>query len=113
MLKRFLIGLLICFSAATTASQESTTIDIVAKRFQFTPSEITVKKGQQVTLRLSSMDVAHGMLVEPLRIQAQFKKGSPATVTFVPQETGDFAGGCAHFCGAGHGKMHFVVHVRE
>jgi cytochrome c oxidase subunit 2 len=89
------------------------TINISAKRFEFSPSEITVRKGQPVTLLINSTDVSHGLAIKDLHVQTEIKKGSQARVTFSPTQTGDFTGDCAHFCGAGHGKMHLIVHVRD
>lgn len=36
-------------------------IEVEAKRFDFTPAEITVKKGSPVTILLISKDVDHGL----------------------------------------------------
>jgi cytochrome c oxidase subunit 2 len=87
------------------------TIEIHAHRYEFTPSEITVKRGETVTLKLFSDDVTHSLQVKDLGINQTITKGKPAEVTFTPQKTGDFHGQCGHFCGAGHGKMAIAVHV--
>ena len=34
-------------------------------------------------------------------------------VTITPSSVGNFKGECGHFCGIGHGKMKFTVHVTE
>ena len=91
----------------------SRTIEVHAKRFAFVPAEITVKKGEAVTLSLISDDVPHSLLVEGLGVNTAAVKGHPTTVTITPSKTGDFAGRCGRFCGSGHGEMHFVVHVTE
>ena len=46
------------YSRAQSASHR---IEIVAKRFEFTPADITLKKGVPVVLVLISKDVAHGV----------------------------------------------------
>ena len=89
------------------------TIEIHAHRFAFSPSEITVKKGETVHLKLISDDVPHSLLIKDLGINQLVTKGKPAEVTFTPQQEGDFHGQCGHFCGAGHGKMAIDVHVTE
>jgi cytochrome c oxidase subunit II len=89
-------------------------IDIVASRFSFEPNEITVKKGESVTLSLRSMDVTHGLVIEQLHLRIdEIHKGRSADVAFSPDTTGTFEGKCAHFCGKGHGSMIFTVHVVE
>ena len=108
-----LLPMLLCPGIAPMLhAQEVKTITIHAKKYQFMPSEITVKKGQTVKLILISDDVAHGLAVKGLGIRADIPKGKkPVEVTVTPEKTGDFKGECSKFCGMGHGSMHFMVHV--
>lgn len=86
-------------------------IEIHAKRFTFSPSEITLKKGETVTLALTSDDVTHSLLIESLHVNAAITKGHTTEVTITPTTDGDFPGRCGRFCGSGHGHMTFIVHV--
>jgi cytochrome c oxidase subunit II len=86
-------------------------IEITAKRFEFSPGEITLKKGQPVVLVLKSLDVGHGIHISELNVLVKVGKGGTAEVQFTPNKTGDFVGHCAVFCGSGHGSMAFKVHV--
>jgi cytochrome c oxidase subunit 2 len=95
------------------AQNEQRVIEVHAKRFEFSPAEITVKKGETVTLSLISDDVPHSLLVEGLGVNAAVSKGHPIQVKLTPDKTGDFPGRCGKFCGVGHGGMRFVVHVTE
>lgn len=88
-------------------------IAITAKRFSYTPAEITVHKGQPVILELTSTDVTHGLEIKEFGIKTEFKKGKPAEVSFTPETVGTFIGKCSHFCGMGHGSMKLKVHVVE
>jgi cytochrome c oxidase subunit 2 len=88
-------------------------IEITARRFQFEPGEITLKKGQPVVLVLKSADVSHGIHISDLNVLVKVSKGGTAEVQFTPDKTGDFVGHCAVFCGSGHGSMVFKVHVVE
>lgn len=87
------------------------TLAIHAKKFAFDPAAITLKKDETVKLELTSDDVEHSLVVPALGIDAVVKKGEMTDVVVTPKETGDFKGKCGKFCGIGHGKMHFVVHV--
>ncbi|HTJ30299.1 MAG TPA: cupredoxin domain-containing protein [Acidobacteriaceae bacterium] len=87
------------------------TIEVTAKRFSFSPDEITVKKGEPVLLVFHSEDVTHGIRIRELNIQAEIPKGKSVKVPLTATEAGDFDGRCAHFCGSGHGDMTFTVHV--
>ena len=88
-------------------------VEIVAKRFQFTPSEITLKKGEPVVLVLTSKDVTHGLKLDAFHQVLIADKGKSSEVEFTPLETGDFIAQCAVFCGVGHGSMKLIVHVTE
>jgi len=88
-------------------------IAVVAKRYSFQPAEITVHKGQPVTLELTSTDVSHGLEVKELGIKTDFKKDKPVEVSFTPESVGTFTGKCSHFCGTGHGSMKLKIHVVE
>jgi cytochrome c oxidase subunit 2 len=95
------------------AQDRPRTIEIHAKRFEFVPAEITVKKGETVTLSLISDDVSHSLLIEGLGVNQTIVKGRATQVSFTPDKAGDFPGRCGRFCGSGHGTMRFVVHVTE
>lgn len=86
-------------------------IEITARRFQYTPGEITVKKGQPVVLVLKSADVGHGLRFRDFGINLHVKAGGTAEVQFTPEKTGDFVGHCSVFCGTGHGSMQIKLHV--
>lgn len=98
-------------TCVTFSDVDQKEFDIVAKRYAFEPAEITVHKGVPVTLKIRSTDVAHGLAVKRLNIATEVRKGGTATLTFVARDTGTFEGQCNKFCGAGHGKMHFTIHV--
>jgi cytochrome c oxidase subunit II len=86
-------------------------IEVTAKRFEFTPSEITVKKGESVVLVLKSADVGHGIRFKELGIETKVGKGQTSELPFTPDKTGTFVGHCSVFCGSGHGKMALTLHV--
>lgn len=87
------------------------TITIQAKKYEFVPAEITLKKDQTVKLELTSDDVEHSLEVPALGINSVMKKDEVTEVEVTPAKIGDFKGKCGKFCGFGHGKMHFMVHV--
>jgi len=101
-----------CTLSGGQVTQQPQRIEIVAKKFAFSPSEITLQMGQPVTLVLTSEDVPHGLTIKELNVKAEFKKDKPAEVTFTPAQAGDFVGKCSKFCGRGHGTMKLGVHVR-
>jgi cytochrome c oxidase subunit II len=96
-----------------TTQETAKKVEIHAKRFAFTPSEITLKKGEVVTLVLTSDDVPHSLVIEGLGVNGSMTKGHSTNVTITPGSVGTFEGKCGHFCGVGHGSMKFLVHVTD
>jgi cytochrome c oxidase subunit 2 len=90
---------------------EPRAIAITAKRFEFVPSTITLKKGETVTLRVTSEDVTHGFFLRPLKIDTDLTPGQTRDLTVTPQTAGTFTAICHHFCGAQHGNMKMTVVV--
>lgn len=98
-------------AALVHAEEPVRVVEITAKRFQFTPSEVTLKRGEKVKLVLRSDDVVHGFFSRPLGIDTDIPPGKATEVVITPQAAGRFPTICDHFCGSGHGnmKMTFVV----
>ncbi len=88
-------------------------IEITAKRFDFTPAEITLKKGEPVVIVFTSSDVPHGLRFRELGFNVRASKGHTSETAFTPSKAGDFVGQCSVFCGAGHGSMKLTLHVVE
>jgi len=95
----------------SAADDSPKVIEVHAKKFEFVPAEITLKKGVPVKLKLISDDVAHSLVIKGLNVNQMMKVGDVSEITVDPAETGDFTGVCGVFCGIGHGKMKLVVHV--
>jgi cytochrome c oxidase subunit II len=88
-------------------------IEISARKFEFKPSAITLKKGEPVILRLSSADRVHGFMSKPLKIDTDIAAPGTTDVTVTPDTAGDFTVICDHYCGTGHGNMKMNVTVVE
>jgi cytochrome c oxidase subunit II len=90
---------------------EPRVIEITAKRFAFSPDQITLKKGEPVTLRLHSEDVTHGFFMRKLKIDTEVAPGKTTDVTITPEVAGTYTTICDHFCGANHGNMKMTIVV--
>ena len=106
-----LAGLLAIASPRARAEDSPRVITITAKRFEFVPNEITLRKGETVKLQIRSEDVTHGFFLKPLGIDEEIPPGGTVEVTVTPKQAGRYRAICDYFCGAGHGamKMTFVV----
>jgi cytochrome c oxidase subunit 2 len=99
--------------SASNAGDTPKRIEITASKYSFSPSEITLKKGEPVVLVLSTEDVTHGLKVKELNIKVDIKKGHPEEIPLTPTQVGHFEGKCSHFCGKGHGSMTLAINVVE
>jgi len=86
-------------------------IEISAKKFQFTPSEITLKKGEPVILRMTSTDRVHGFMSKPFKIDTDIPPDKTTDITVTPDTAGNFTIICDHYCGTGHSNMKMKVNV--
>ena len=101
-------------AVASAAGQETKVIEIAAERFTFTPSEIRVKAGTRLEIRLQSDDTAHGFHIVGTDVDVELPKRGrgAATVTFQPQ-AGRYTFECSQICGAGHEFMRGVIIATE
>ena len=88
-------------------------IKLTAKKFEYSPAEITVKKGEPVVLEVSSEDVKHGFTLPDFGIRTDIKPGSVNRISFTPDKAGRFSFACDVFCGAGHEDMSGTLIVTE
>ncbi|HLH31818.1 MAG TPA: cupredoxin domain-containing protein [Terriglobia bacterium] len=100
-------------SGPGTVQSSEQTIRISASTFEFTPSEITVKKGVPVVLELISKDRHHGFKVAEFHLRADVQPGTTEKVRFIPDKTGTFTFFCDVFCGGGHEDMSGILKVTE
>ena len=98
---------------STMSDTGAKTVKITAKRFGFSPNQITLKKGEPVKLELTSEDVTHGFYMKALKLDEVVVPGKPTIVNLTPQTAGKFTTICDHFCGAGHGNMNMSIVVEE
>ena len=117
LMRVFKIGLLV--GAVVVAQQPEERkpvrkISIVAERFTFNPSRITVKQGELVEFVLQSDDTDHGFKISLAGIDVAIPpigKGE-ARVRFIATEKGTFPFECSRACGAGHDLMRGGIVVR-
>ncbi len=111
LLALLLLPALVVTARGADRDEAPRAIVITAKRFEFVPSTITLKKGETVKLVVTSEDVTHGFFLRPLKIDTDLVPGKTEEMTVTPQTAGTFTAICHHFCGAGHGNMKLTVVV--
>ena len=80
-------------------------VKVSARKFAFTPTEITLKKGEPVTLELSTDDVFMGFSAPDLKVRSDIIPGRVMRLRFTPDRAGTFPFLCDVFCGDGHETM--------
>jgi len=98
----------------TSARGQTQVVEITAERFMFTPSEVRVKAGVPVELRLRSDDTDHGFHIVRTNVRVTIPKRGRgvATVTFEPA-VGRYTFECSEICGAGHAFMRGTLIAEE
>jgi cytochrome c oxidase subunit 2 len=96
------------------AQQPVRVVEIGAERFSFTPSEVRVKAGTRLEIRLTSDDTSHGFRLRGTDIDVEIPKRGRgrASVVFQPA-AGRYTFECSRVCGAGHAFMRGVIIVTE
>lgn len=87
------------------------TARIVATQFAFVPRCVLLPADTPVTIRLSSPDVIHGILVSGTNVNTMVVPGYISQVHTVFRRTGDLLMPCHEFCGLGHSEMMATVRV--
>jgi cytochrome c oxidase subunit 2 len=104
-----LAGVAACGLAAATrlvlAQTPERVIKIVAKKFDFTPGVIHLKKNVPVTLEFTTLDVVMGFSLPDFAIRTDILPGATARLRFTPDKVGEFPFHCDVFCGSGHESM--------
>jgi cytochrome c oxidase subunit 2 len=108
-----MISALVEAFAADRTIQAEQVIKITAKKFEYSPSEIRLKKGVPVVLEFTSLDRLHGFNCPDLGVRADINFGQTSRVRIVPPKAGTFEFHCDNFCGDGHEEMTGVLIVEE
>lgn len=106
----------ICLAALALAQetlQQEKVILITAKKFEYSPNEIRLKKGVPVIFELTSLDRLHGFNIFDFGVRADINPGQSTRVRIVPDKTGTFVFRCDIYCGDGHENMEGKIIVEE
>jgi len=104
------------------ADQDIQVIEMSAKKYEFSPSPVRVKRGAKVQLRITALDRTHGFKINLNPDGSDLKgnpglvfssnedcfkleKGIPLVVQFVTRTPGTYSFHCCNRCGLGHGGM--------
>jgi cytochrome c oxidase subunit II len=90
-------------------------IYITAERFSFSPSQVSLRLGEEVEFRITSEDTSHGFRIAGTSLNVAIPKRGHGelAVKFRPDRSGRYKLECNRMCGAGHSFMQGVVIVED
>jgi heme/copper-type cytochrome/quinol oxidase subunit 2 len=121
----FALALALCLPKASPVAaqdQNAQVIELVAKKYEYSPAPVHVKAGSMVRLKITAADHDHGFKISAVPDGAlpngaaglifssaqecwQLKKGETTTIEFLAQTPGTYTFKCCHTCGLGHKGM--------
>ena len=114
-MKRFALAMVLAAGLMGQERKPDRTVSIMAERFTFNPSKVTVKQGQLIEFVLTSDDTDHGFRIPEFGVDVAIPpsgKGE-ARVRFLATKKGQFVFECSRPCGAGHNLMRGTIQVKE
>jgi cytochrome c oxidase subunit 2 len=104
------------------ADRDVQVIEVAAKKYEYSPSPIRVRRGAKVQLEITSLDKTHGFKInlypdgsdakgDPGLIFSskedcsKIEKETPTVIQFVARTPGTYSFHCCNRCGIGHGGM--------
>lgn len=108
--RRRLIGAAGALALASVAALAATkpkerVINVVAKKFEFVPGTICVKRGETVVLHFSAPEVPMGFNLPDFKVRTDIMPGTVAKLQLTADKAGSFTFLCDVFCGKGHEEM--------
>ena len=84
---------------------------LVAQAWQWTPAEVTIPAGTEVTIRAVSRDVIHGIRIPDTNANVMVIPGQVSEIEVDFDEPGLYSLVCHEYCGIGHHNMYMTIEV--
>jgi cytochrome c oxidase subunit II len=96
---------------STAEPDGSVTVRALGQRYSFTPSCIVVPANTPITIRATSADVIHGILIDGTNVNTMLVPGYISVIAARFKEPGEHLMPCQEFCSVGHEGMWGKVKV--
>ncbi|HEX9161894.1 MAG TPA: cupredoxin domain-containing protein [Thermoanaerobaculia bacterium] len=108
-MKRFIIAIAVTLAAgsAVRAQEVEPPVVAISTQLEFTPNEITLRRGETVTLRVTSTDRIHHLYSKELAFNVDIRPNQPHDITLTPLQAGRFV-----VSDSGHGVREMVINVQ-
>ena len=107
------VGLFGTTGLGASSDEGAKIIKISARRFEYTPQQIMLKKGVPVVFQLTTEDRTHGFNIPSMNLRTDIEPGKISQLKVNPQQAGEFDFFCDVFCGNGHEGMNGKITVSE
>ena len=101
------------YVAAQPAAMDEPVFKITARKFEYIPHEVTLKKGVPVILEFKSEDVIMGFNAPDLGVRTDILPDKTTRLRVVPTKVGKVEFLCDVFCGLLHEEMGGLITVVE
>ena len=86
-------------------------IRVTARKFEFLPNDIELRKGEPVVLEFTGTDVLMGFSLPDFKLRTDVVPGEVTRLRLTPDRVGSFAFACDNFCGDFHEDMTGTIRV--
>ena len=86
-------------------------INIIAKNWEFQPSQITVNYNDLIRLKIKSIDVKHGISIPDFNIHSELIPNEETIIEFKANKKGTFNFNCSVLRGPGHRNMNGKITI--
>ncbi|HMQ25767.1 MAG TPA: cytochrome c oxidase subunit II [Acidimicrobiales bacterium] len=84
---------------------------LIGQAWQWTPQEVTVPAGTEVTIKAVSRDVIHGIRIPDTNANVMVIPGQVSEIDVNFDEPGQYSVLCHEYCGIGHHTMFMTINV--
>jgi cytochrome c oxidase subunit 2 len=100
-------------TSSDTGTTAMRTIKMTATDWAFSPTSITLKKGEKVSIELTAIEGDHGIGIPDLGVSQRVEPGETVTVAIPTEKVGTFTFFCNVPCGSGHKEMRGTIVIEE
>ncbi len=84
---------------------------LIGQAWQWTPQDVTVPVGTEVTIKAVSRDVIHGIRIPETNANVMVIPGQVSEIEVNFDEPGQYSLLCHEYCGIGHQTMFMTINV--
>lgn len=84
---------------------------LIGQAWQWTPQDITIPTGTELTIKAVSRDVIHGIRIPETNANVMVIPGQVSEIEVTFDEAGQYSLLCHEYCGIGHQTMYMTINV--